>query len=171
MTNNVDIAKDSAMHVHGLIFPQTAFPSRLPHNTEQSSVCCTVGPCWLSILNITVGMNRKKRIVREFRINRYTPLSFCFFNVAFISVVLCKKVGLPWWLSSKESACNAWATGFIPGSGRSPGGGHGTPLQYSCLENSMDRGAWQAYTPQGHKESDTTEVAAQHSMYKGKAVR
>jgi len=129
------------------------------------------GPCWLSILNITVGMNRKKRIVREFRINRYTPLSFCFFNVAFISVVLCKKVGLPWWLSSKESACNAWATGFIPGSGRSPGGGHGTPLQYSCLENSMDRGAWQAYTPQGHKESDTTEVAAQHSMYKGKAVR
>ena len=35
-------------------------------------------------------------------------------------------------------------TGSIPGSGRSPGGGHGNPLQYSCLENPMDRGAWQA---------------------------
>ena len=33
-------------------------------------------------------------------------------------------------------------TGSVPGSGRSPGGGHGNPLQYSCLENSMDRGAW-----------------------------
>ena len=35
-------------------------------------------------------------------------------------------------------------TGLIPGSGRSPGRGHGNPLQYSCLENPMDRGAWQA---------------------------
>ena len=35
-------------------------------------------------------------------------------------------------------------TGLIPGLGRSPGGGHGNPLQYSCLENSMDRGAWRA---------------------------
>ena len=34
--------------------------------------------------------------------------------------------------------------GFIPGSGRCPGGGHGNPLQYSCLENPMDRGAWRA---------------------------
>ena len=51
------------------------------------------------------------------------------------------------WLSSKESACNAGATGdtgSIPGSGRSPGGGHGHPLQYSCLENPMDRAAWWA---------------------------
>ena len=37
--------------------------------------------------------------------------------------------------------------GSIPGSGRSPGGGHGNPLQYYCLENSMDRGAWQATVP------------------------
>ena len=47
--------------------------------------------------------------------------------------------------------------GLIPGLGRSPGGGHGNPLQYSCLENPMDRGAWWA-TVQGNKESDTTEV-------------
>ena len=47
----------------------------------------------------------------------------------------------------KESACNAGDAGdvgSIPALGRSPGGGHGSPLQYSCLENPMDRGAWRA---------------------------
>ena len=48
-------------------------------------------------------------------------------------------------------------TGPIPGSGRSPGVGNGYPLQYSCLENPMDRAAWQA-TPWGCKQSDTTEA-------------
>ena len=47
--------------------------------------------------------------------------------------------------------------GLIPGSGRSPGEGNGSPLQYSCLETSMDRGAWWATLQGGHKESDTTE--------------
>ena len=45
----------------------------------------------------------------------------------------------------------------IPGLGRSPGGGHGNPFQYSCLENPMDKGAWWAPVYGGHKESDTTE--------------
>ena len=56
-------------------------------------------------------------------------------------------LGLSWWPSSKESACNAGDTrdvGLIPGWGRSPGGGHGNPLQYSCLENPTDRGVWRA---------------------------
>ena len=44
----------------------------------------------------------------------------------------------------KESACNAGDPGLIPGLGRSSGEGNGNPLQYSCLENSMDRGPWQA---------------------------
>ena len=57
--------------------------------------------------------------------------------------------------SDKESACNAGDPGLIPGSGRSPGEGHGNPLQYSCLENPMDRGAWQAAV-HGRKESDMT---------------
>ena len=55
--------------------------------------------------------------------------------------------GLPKWLSSKGSACQAGdteVTSLIPGSGRSPGGGNGNLLQYSCLENSMDRGVWRA---------------------------
>ena len=45
---------------------------------------------------------------------------------------------------SKESACNVGDLSWIPGLGRSPGGGHGNPLQYSCLENLMDRRAWWA---------------------------
>ena len=52
--------------------------------------------------------------------------------------------GLPWWLSGKESAFKAGDLGLIPGLGRSPREGNGNPLPYSCLENSMDRGAWQA---------------------------
>ena len=44
----------------------------------------------------------------------------------------------------KESACSAGDPGSIPGSGRFPGEGNGNPPQYSCLENSMDRGVWQA---------------------------
>ena len=51
--------------------------------------------------------------------------------------------GLPDDSVSKESACNAGDTGSVPGSGRFPGGGNSNPLQYSCLENPMDRGAWQ----------------------------
>ena len=54
-------------------------------------------------------------------------------------------IGLPWILSGKQSTCNAEGTGdagSIGRLGRSPGGGHGNPLQYSCLENPMDRGAW-----------------------------
>ena len=44
----------------------------------------------------------------------------------------------------KKSPANAGKTGLIPGSGRAPGEGNGNPLQYSCLENPMDRGAWRA---------------------------
>ena len=54
----------------------------------------------------------------------------------------------------KESACNAGNLGLIPGSGRSPREGNGNPLQYSCLENPKDRGAWQA-TVHGVTKSQT----------------
>ena len=52
--------------------------------------------------------------------------------------------GFPGGSDGKESACNSGDLGLIPGLGRSPGEGNGYPLQYSCLENSMDRGAWWA---------------------------
>ena len=53
-------------------------------------------------------------------------------------------VGFPGGSEVEASACNAGDLGSIPGSGRSSGDGNGHPLQYSCLENPMDRGAWQA---------------------------
>ena len=59
-------------------------------------------------------------------------------------------LGLPWWLRGKESACSAGDPGSVPGSGRSPGEGKGNPLQYCCLENSVDR-------PWSRKEADTAE--------------
>ena len=65
-------------------------------------------------------------------------------------------IGFPWWLSDKNSPANAGDAGSIPGLERSPGGGYGNVLQYSCLENPMDRGAWQA-TVHGVTELDTTE--------------
>ena len=55
-----------------------------------------------------------------------------------------KYIGFPGGTSGKESACNAEELGSIPGLGRSFEGGHGNPLQYSCLENPTGRGAWQA---------------------------
>ena len=50
--------------------------------------------------------------------------------------------------------------GSTPGSGRFPGGGHGNPLQYSCLENPCEQRSLMGYNPRGHKESDTTEATA-----------
>ena len=58
--------------------------------------------------------------------------------------------GFPGASEVKASACNAGDLGLIPGSGRSPGEVNGNPLQYSCLENPMDEGAWWAtYSPWG----------------------
>ena len=64
---------------------------------------------------------------------------------------------------AKASACNAGDLGLIPGSGRSPGEGNGNPLQYSCLENSMDGGAWRA-TVHGVAKSRTRLSDFTHSL-------
>ena len=88
-----------------------------------------------------------------------SPLHFAilfldFFPLLILSVVrkllvkgLAACIGYRWlpkWLSGGESPFNSGDPGSISGLGRSPGEGNGYPLQYSCLENSMDRGAWQA---------------------------
>ena len=72
--------------------------------------------------------------------------------------VLERNRGFPGGSSGREPACNAGDRGSIPGSGRSPGGQHGSPLQHSCLENPTDSGAWRAT---GHwvSESQTTTEA------------
>ena len=75
-----------------------------------------------------------------------------------------KEICFPGGSADKESACNAEGArdmGLIPGSERSPGGGNGNPLKYSCLENPMDRGAWQA-TVHRVTESDMTERIHTH---------
>ena len=64
-------------------------------------------------------------------------------------------MGFPSRSVSRESACSAGDLGSIPGSGRSPGEGNSNPLQYPCLENRLDRGAWRD-TVHGFAESDTT---------------
>ena len=62
--------------------------------------------------------------------------------------------GFPGGSDGKKSTCNMGVLGLVPGFGRSLGGGNGNPLQYSCLENSMDRGAWQT-TVHGAAKSQT----------------
>ena len=64
-------------------------------------------------------------------------------------------MGFPCGSAGKEPACNAGDPGLIPGLGRSPGEGNENPLQYSCLENPMDRGAWQVQS-MGLQELDMT---------------
>ena len=69
-------------------------------------------------------------------------------------------MGFPGGSVGKESACSAGDTGdagSISGSGRSPGGGHGSPLQYSCLGKSHEQKILVGYSLPCHKESDTTE--------------
>ena len=64
--------------------------------------------------------------------------------------------GFPYNSNGKESGCNARDLGSVPGLGRSPGEGNGYLFQYSCLENPMDRGAWQTTVHGVIEESDTT---------------
>ena len=66
-------------------------------------------------------------------------------------------VDLPGGSDGKESTCNARDLDLIPGLGRSPGGGNGNPLQYSCLENHLGQRSLVGYGPWGRRELDTTE--------------
>jgi len=65
----------------------------------------------------------------------------------------------------KKSICNAGDLGSIPGLGRSPGRGHGNPLQYSCLDNSHGQRSLAGYSPQRRKKSDTTEQLSTHALW------
>ena len=85
---------------------------------------------------------------------------------------LALNLGFPGSSAGKEPACNAGDQGSIPGLGRSPGGGHGKLLQYSCLENPHGQRSLAGYSPQDCKEMDTTQVTkhrpARHSIERRK---
>ena len=115
-------------------------------------ICITESLCYIPLTNTTWQIN-------------YTPIKFIYIFIyiiyVYITYVIYLICNLPWFirlywfqaysimgfpggLDSKESTCNAGDPGLTPGSGRSPGEGNGYPLQYSCLENTMDREAWRA---------------------------
>ena len=83
-------------------------------------------------------------------------------------------MGFPYGSRGKESVFNAGDTGdmgSLPGWGRPPGGGNGNPLQYSYLENPMNRGAWTGYSPKDFQESDMAEqLSTSHSFTQKSAV-
>ena len=70
---------------------------------------------------------------------------------------IASKMGFPVGSDGKESTCNVGNLGLIPGLGRSPGGGHGNPLQYRCLVNPHGQRSRGGYSPWGHQELDRTE--------------
>ena len=79
-------------------------------------------------------------------------------SVSWFSIVTVNPDGL----ASKESACNAGDAGSISELGRSPGGGNSNPLLYSCLGKSQGQRSLMDYSPQSHKEPDTTEHTHMH---------
>ena len=85
----------------------------------------------------------------------------------FLLFSILKFMVFPGGSDGKESSCQAGDLGLILGSGKSPGEGSGNPLQYSCLENLMDRGA-AGYSPWGYKESDRTEHTHTHTRWTGR---
>ena len=92
--------------------------------------------------------------------------------VGTFKVYVCSSQWLNWeeyeasqWLSGKESSCDAGDVSLIPGLERSSGGGHGDPFQYSCLENPMDRGAWQATVHQVTQSWTRLKRLSTHHVY------
>ena len=73
--------------------------------------------------------------------------------------------GFPGGSGSKNSACNVGDLGSVPGLGRSPGGGHGNPLQSSCLEKLHGQRSLESYSPRDHTESETTEATKQQQSF------
>ena len=104
----------------------------LPHSV------CHIG--WSSIMKGGVGIPHCTGIDSRTLLH---VLSVCCGILPFTRTLLSAS-GFPCGPDSKESACKAGDLGLIPGSGISPGEGNSNPFQHSCLENSMDRGAWRA---------------------------
>ena len=113
-----------------MYFFQILFRYKLLHDIEYSSLCCTIGSyffCYIKLVHFIIYIPYISDTIE------YLTLTFHWASQA---VLVVKK--------PPASAGHVRHMGLIPGSGRSPRGGHGNPLQYSCLESPMDRGAWWA---------------------------
>ena len=87
--------------------------------------------------------------------SRGSRLNWCLEGkITFLTITFIKShlLRLPYSSNGKESSCSAGGQGSVPALGRSSGEGYGNPLQYSCLENPTDRGAWRATIHGGHKD-------------------
>ena len=97
-----------------------------------------------AIPGLSCSVNHGLSSQQEMHIYTYPCLIRLFRTAHIYSASPGCQLGFPGGSDGKESPCNAGDAGSIPGLGRSPGEGHGSPLQCSCLENSLDRGAWLA---------------------------
>ena len=131
------------LHPTHLAKPQSLLNLRL----HLSHACICAGECgWIKIHN-HVNWSHLKFIPMD--------LEWMHNGVWFSCVP--GPLGFPPASDGKEFACHAGDLGSIPGLGRSPGGGHGNPLQYSCLENPLGQRCLAGYSPWAGKESDMTE--------------
>ena len=122
------------------VLPPASLPPRPTHTPQSGPAICRGHSPSLRRLE----MGSPSGGVKQVRLYLFDPQA-PFLSLSF---TICGSDG-------KVSACNAGDLGSIPGSGRSPGEGNGNPLQYPCLENSMDGGAWWA-TVHGVAKSDFT---------------
>ena len=106
-------------------------------------VCSRAGTSWEKITQ-NILKSHLRTAENPFDFSTLGTSWMSLYNVIPIWLLYLSTFSFPGGSDSKESACNAGDLGLIPGLGRSLGEGNSYPLQYSCLENSMDRGAWQA---------------------------
>jgi len=135
----------------------SASTSVLPMNTQDWFPLGCTG--WISLQS-----KRLSRVFSNTTVQKHQFFGASFLYSSTLTFKNCRSLyctcnlynGFPRWLNGKESACNAGDLGSIPGSGRSPEGGNGNPLQDSCLGNPTDRQAWWAAIHGMAKELDTT---------------
>ena len=131
------------------IYPALPLQMELPAYHAFTPIPCWIShlPCFLLIFQVLAKKSLQKR-TESFPKIRKIFLMISFITIGVLICILHQLKPflklLPGSSDGKESACNVGDLGSSPGSRRSPGEGNGYPLWYSCLENSMDREAWQA---------------------------
>ena len=149
------VTKTWLLHCFQHISSYLSFPNLEPvcYSMPSSNCCC------LTFIQIS---QEAGKVVWYFHLFKNFPQSVVIHIIKGIGMV--KTLGFLHSSVGKESACNAGELGLIPGLGRFPGEGNGNPLQHSCLENPMDRRAWQAtvhgVTRVGHDWRDLAAAAA-----------